>query len=144
MPLLKGHDVPLTHLYTVTWMSGVFSVLWSFFMGVWILRHSKDLFDSEQWLLFVEAIQGQKFIVGVVILIGGVVGVLGLALDKRWLSLIACVIGIGWCGWLAAYLWFAPANVGAGFAVLGCSVFIFRFVLLLITPAGRDRVGQRR
>jgi hypothetical protein len=113
-------------------------------MGAWIVRHHEDLFDTDPWTLFEAMIDGHKYIVGWVILAGGACGLAGLVFRVRALSIASCVIGIGWCSWLAAYQWFAPVNVGAGFAILGCSVFVHRFLLLIAVPKPGHEIAYGR
>lgn len=141
--IIGGHKVSPERLWAVAWSSGVFAVFWALIMGIWILRHYPHLFTTPAWGMLLEAIDGRKYIIGVWILAGGVVGLAGLIFRVRALSLASCVICIGWCGWIAAFQWFSPANVGAGFAILACSVYVHRFVLLLSEPPDDDNVGLR-
>lgn len=129
--LLHTHTVSSSRLFNTAWSSGVFSVVWSFFMGAWILRYYGEMFDTESWSLLLDVIDGRKYVIGGVILAGGTLGLAGLIFRIRALSIASCFIGIGWCAWIASFLWVSPANVGAGFATLGCSVFIHRFALLI-------------
>lgn len=142
--LLHSHPVSRERLWSTAWSSGVTSVFWSFFLGIWIVRHHAEMFDSETWVVFLDTIGGRKWIIGLIILIGGASGLAGLAFRIRLLSLVSCVIGILWCAWIAAFLAFAPANMGAPFAALACSVFVHRFVLLVSPPGAENDVGLRR
>jgi len=143
--LLGSHPVATYRLWSVAYSSGVFSVFWSFFLGIWVLRHHAEMFDSESWVQLLHAIGGRKQLIGLVIFIGGTLGLAGLAFRIRALSLASCIIGILWCSWIAAFLLFdAPANVGGAFATLGASVFVHRFVLLISEPTAEDDAGHNR
>lgn len=143
--LLGSHPVATDRLWSTAYSSGVFSVFWSFFLGVWILRHHGEMFDSEAWVEFLQVIGGRKYLIGLVIVIGGTLGLAGLIFRVRAFSLASCIIGILWCSWIATFLLFAaPANVGGAFAVLGASAFIHRYVLLVSPPLAEDDAHHDR
>jgi hypothetical protein len=143
--ILGSHPVAVDRLWSTAYSSGVFSVFWSFFLGVWILRHHAEMFDTESWVEFLSVIDGRKYLIGLAIFVGGTLGLAGLVFRRRALSLASCIIGILWCSWIATFLLFAaPANVGGPFALLGTSVFVHRYILLVSDPSDEDDAHHDR
>lgn len=139
---LGAHAVADTRLYAVARVWGIITILWALFMGAWIIRHADQLFYTATWAELVELVDGHKRIIGAILLTSGVLGALGLIARQRWLSVLSCIVGIAWSGWVAAFLWFAPPNIGAGFAILTGCAFITRFWLLSVTPHPGEPGGR--
>lgn len=145
-PLVGAHSVPGKHMFSVLRVSGIMMTFMAVFLGWFVVHYAHSLFDSPPWDPFVKFIGGERRLPGWILLIGGMLGVVGLVTRSRAVSLASCVICIGWCGWIASFLWYAnftgEPNLGSFFAVIAAFVFIFRFWLLVVVPEPGEEIGK--
>lgn len=138
-PILGAHTVSLTRTWAVARVRGVTASLLAILMGSWILAQQRTLFQGPAWVDMREVINDRIDIVGWIILLCGVIGIMGLILRKRSLSLASCLIGIAWFGWMGAFLWYAnftgeQHNVVAILSLYGLGEYVYRMATLIRIP----------
>jgi len=120
--------------------------MWATLFAVWIIisgaRKPLDTPASHSLLDFF----GSQITLGCILLTGGILGILGLVLRYRWISLASCIICLVWCIWLTVFGFWAnlngDENLSWWFALMAAGVFILRFWLLLIAPSPEESYGK--
>lgn len=156
MNLLGAHEVPVSRLYAVARVLGVCVIIWATSGGLYLTLGGANRLRSNVWQPMVKTASivvpaDYAFIlIGAVLLTGGLVGYLGLALEKRWLSLTSCVICTAWSGY--ATVLFAAIDVWppidddnfiAFSQGLVTAVCILRFLLLSVIDQDGNTVRLR-
>lgn len=141
---LGAHPVSVEHTWAVARVLGVFSTLWAVAAGAWLMGPpGKQILHSDAWHPMLTLVGDYRW-VGATILGGGILGILGLALRRRWISIASCVVGIGWSGWVLSFAWWSNFqgyySMSSFFGILSGAVFVFRFWLLARTPQPGDDV----
>lgn len=143
---LGAHDVAVSRLFAVSRVSGVVGIIWAIGVGVFILAGGAKHLTAPAYLPLI-TIAGSYRMVGAGILIGGLIGIIGLAADWRSLSVASCVLCTLWCGMVAGFLlvgnFGTNGNLVSLFALHSAAIYILRFWLLVIEPNPREAVKLR-
>lgn len=149
---LGAHDVTPTRLFATAWTSGIFVSLFATAFGWWIVGGGANSTNLPQWRPVTAFFHGST-VLGGVLLAGGIVGLLGLALEsntRRWpryLSLVSCGVCAVWNGIVCAQLWISYhsgyPNAGWWWAMFATVIYVLRFVLLLHSPEPGTAVPHR-
>lgn len=134
---LGAHPVEASRLYAVARISGVVGIIWAVTVGVFIVAGGAKKLTADAYDLLI-SFTTSYLVVGAIILAGGIIGFLGLALEKRWVSLVSCIVCTCWCalvgGFLLAGNFGVNGNLVSLFALHSMTVYILRFWLLLHEP----------
>ena len=120
--------------------------MWATLFAIWIIiGGARDPLQTPVWRPLIDFF-GSQITLGCILLTGGILGILGLVLRSRWLSLASCAVCLIWCIWIAVCGFWSNlhgnANLGWWFALLAAGVFILRFWLLLIAPSPEESYGK--
>lgn len=145
---LGAHAVNTARLYAISRISGVIGVVWAFFAGLFLFLGGGRRMTYPSWqplLQFVDSVtnvppsQGYR-VVGMILIVGGALGVLGLMLTARWISLLSSVICTLWSVTVAGFLGMSNINVADGGNFLSVAItfigliYLLRFFLLVSNP----------
>lgn len=126
-------------------MRGISATLLALIMGLWILAHQHELLHAPGGAPLYNLVGGHVGWLAWPILVGGIFGVLGLFTRYQILSVISCVLGIVWFGWISAFLWYSnftnAPNIAAILCLYAFLEYVYRFVLLAIPVAPGEEYG---
>jgi len=158
---LGAHDVDRERAYAVLRVLGVVLVLWSLGAGVFLLAGGAGKLAGPTWLPLLQfthdyvvwstvPLSECYLVVGGALALAGILGVAGLQLELRWLSLVSCVLDAIWCGYVTVFLGLAHLEVAGGanfavaFGILATAMSMLRFLLLVDKPDPHDPANTLR
>jgi hypothetical protein len=147
MRILGAHNVGTRHLWSVTRVRGITASALAVLLGAWVLLRHDELGLTPDGKILYDTVHGRFDLVALPILIGGICGVVGLFMRARTLSLVSCVIGILWFGWVGGFLWYADItgerpNVAAFLCIYGFLEYAYRFILLIAPVEPGEEYGK--
>lgn len=152
---LGAHSVDVGRLYATQRILGVIGVIWAALSGLFLVFGGARKLSQPAWRPLLETthtvstvpVDQCYLVVGAVLLTGGILGVIGLMITERWVSLLSATICALWCSTVAGFLGMSNVNVAAGGNFVAVSVamnalvFLIRFFLLSRSPQP-DRAVQ--
>jgi hypothetical protein len=145
---LGAHSVDVGRLYATQRILGVLSVLWAIPAGLFLFLGMNRRMASPAWQPILEYTATMTrvphdhayTVIGGILMVGGVLGLIGLLLTARWVSLLSAGICATWCATISGFLGMSNVAVqdGGNFLslvmILATAVYVVRFVLLVRKP----------
>lgn len=147
---LGAHAVDVGRLYATQRILGVIGVFWALAAGIFLTAGYAQRMSYPAWQPLLQVTHEATFgavpaelcyrVVGGILATAGILGVVGLVLTWRWLSVVSAVIGTVWCITITGFLGFSNVAVDDGGNFLALSsflnmwVFLLRVFLLVHTP----------
>lgn len=145
MRIVGAHNIASKHLWAVARVRGISATLLALIMGLWILAHQHELLHAPGGAPLYNLVGGHVGWLAWPILVGGIFGVLGLFTRYQILSVISCVLGIVWFGWISAFLWYSnftdAPNIAAILCLYAFLEYVYRFVLLAVPVHPGEEYG---